>query len=238
MRTKDEIFRTAYIKLRMKGQVEGPGDINRIKTRYKWQRSKGDSTTSALSWALVVVNHSPVHFEPSLGKPNEQGYRYVVVPAAYGLRFVDYHDVINDGRNSHEGWFTSHDGRTGEVYRGCVFRLPGRKGKSLLLAGYYDKEGGGYVVDFSEVYTSIPTDHPTECDNELWLVARQGDRMAERDAEESREHDWKWQQANRWQEAIDSLDADDAIEFDRLREKIKEIEGDFPDVEAFAREYI
>jgi len=237
MRTKTDIFKIAYGRARIKGQVEGGGNINRIATRYTSLRKSGMRLPNALAVAVATKTGPEWYHGPSMGAPNEDGHRCVTAPSAYGLRFAGYSDEIIGGSH-HEGWYTAHDGITGEVYRGCVFRLPGKDHMTRLLAGYRDMAGDCYIVDFSEVYTSIPL--AKDDDGILYKAARDGDRMAQKDAEECRQHDYKWQKANEWADLCDQIGKHEcecaaaATERDRMRKKIEEIEGEFLDIAEFA----
>lgn len=243
MRTKEEVFKIAYGRQRILGKVEGGGNINRMATRYTVSRKAGHGVTSALKSAVITRTGPEWYHGPSLGKASEDGHRCVTAPSAFGLRFVDYSDkIIGVRRAMHEGWYTSHDGHDGETYRGCVFRLPGKDRKTRLLAGYRDVAGDCYVVDFSDIYTSIPEESHGNYDNVLGEAARAGDRMAEKDAEQCREHDYKHMKATEWAELCDQISdvrcdcPAAATERDRLQSQIDDIESEFSDIAEFAEE--
>lgn len=239
MRTKEDVFKTAYARLRMKGEVTGTGDIDRIRRGYQWRRKNWRPVTYAL-WSALTQDTMPRWAEASIGEPDSNGYRHLTKPDAYGLRFVDYADKISSSVN-HEGWYTSEEGRQGEVYRGVVFQLPGRGCMQRLVAGYHDMESDYYVVDFSCVYEAAPRDHPDKQDDVPDLAASDADSMAEDDAERERDYDRQWQKANEWQELKAELEAIDCTcesasdERDRLQGEIKEIEEEFLDIAEFAR---
>ena len=133
MRTKDDIFKLAYCRQRMKGTVTGEGDLDRIRRGYQWRRRNQHPVTIALGLALVGKS-MPSHSEADIGAPDSNGYRHLTKPNAFGLRWAGYSDEIADGSTSHAGWYITTDGRSEEVYRGCVFRLPGRMGEARYLA--------------------------------------------------------------------------------------------------------
>jgi len=239
VRTKDDIFRLAYCRLRMKGEVSGEGNLDHIKTRYRHRRQYNGVTVSL---GMALTASGPNHVTPaSIGAPDERGYRHLTKHQSYGLRFVGYSDEVSG--NDDKGYYTSTECRDEEVYRGCVFLLPGRKGEARYVAGYHDMAADYYVMDLSNVYHGSPAEHPTQFgEGVIRQAARAGDRMAERDAERERDHDYKWLRANRWQELTDTLtgikcqciSAED--ERDELRDDIREIEMEFLDIADFARD--
>lgn len=238
MRTKEDIFKIAYGRLRMKGEVSGSPNFAQINARYQWRRRSGWTSARALA-AAVKVKAGPKDFiPPCIGAPDKNGHRCVVGPTAFGLRFANYSDDAIGASRGHQGWYTSDDAVTDEVYRGCVFRIPGRNGKSRYLAGYRDVAGDCYVVDFRKIYEGIPD----TVAGALYEAATAGNGMAEIDAEECREHNEKWQKAQEWQELHAALGnvqcgcASADSERDRLRLEINAIEGDFHDIADFARE--
>ena len=241
MRTKDDIFKLAYCRLRMKGGVTGEGDLNKINIRYQWRRQIQHSVTDALRLALTASGPNCATPASSIGAPNERGYRCVTKPQAFGLRFVNYSDEIVSSVR-HKGWYTDTEGRDGEVYRGCVWQMPGRGGKARYVAGYHDMAADCYILDFSRLFEAVPSGHSMDADNVLEEAARAGDSEAERAAEVCRDYDYKWQRANRWQELTDTLtgikcqciSAED--ERDELRDDIREIEMEFLDIADFARD--
>jgi len=240
MKTKDEIFKLAYCRQRMKGTVTGEGDLDRIRRSYQFRRKNRHTVTSALGLALVSTI-TPSYYEPDIGAPDDRGYRCVTKPGAFGLRFVNYSDEMVSWIR-HKGWYTDTEGRDGEVYRGCVWQLPGKDKQARYVAGYHDVAADCYLLDFSNIFVAAPLRHPDDRDDDvLEEAARAGDSEAERDAEKCRDYDHQWQAANRWQELQDTLtglsceciSAED--ERDRLREEIREIEREFLDIAEFAR---
>ena len=122
------------------------------------------------------------------------------------LRFVGYSDEIVSLRNN--GWFA--DSFQDEVYRGAVWQLPARKGKSVYVYGYKDDNNpGSAIIDF---------DHTDEKKD----AALRADSMAEYDAENSREYEAKdaaEQQISELQEEI----ADNKQEIKRLLAERREL---------------
>lgn len=96
-----------------------------------------------------------------------------------GLREYKFADEVLGLR--HEGWY--YDSCCGSTYRGQVWRLPARDGVERFLAGYVDADGDRAIIE------------PEAFDDER-DAARRADHMAERDAEEEREHDERWAEAN------------------------------------------
>lgn len=97
-----------------------------------------------------------------------------------GLREYKFADEVLELR--HAGWYCdSYHDRT---YRGQVWRLPARDGTERFIAGYMDSDGGRAIIE-PEAF---------DCERD---AARRADHMAERDAQEEREYDERWQEASR-----------------------------------------
>jgi len=116
------------------------------------------------------------HFN-EVGPIDKDGIRAIHNPENNGLRFVGYSDTITTTIR-HTGWYL--DDLQDETVRGCVYALPARDGKRLLVAGYrfnYSWDDEEVVcIDFSILH---------ECEYE---AAHYADRNAEIVGEKSREY--------------------------------------------------
>ena len=131
---------------------------------------------------------SPIYYNPA-----KDGCRWIENPEN-GLRVKGYADEMAQ-RMNHKGWFI--DDFQSEVYRGQVFQLPARDGKPRFLAGYEDAHGNDAAyIDFSAVF-----DDETE-------AAYAADRMAERDARETREYNEAWQAGSHYASLADDMKAE------------------------------
>lgn len=103
--------------------------------------------------------------------------RFIENPSDIGLRFVDFADKIAGLR--HTGWFC--DAFEDRLLRGAVWQLPARNGVPAYVYGWQssDDKKAAYI-DFD-----ITEDKHT--------AAIRGDHMAERCANDEREHNAKWQ---------------------------------------------
>lgn len=115
-----------------------------------------------------------------------------------GLREYKFSDEILDLR--HTGWF--RDSSQDSTYRGQVWRLPARDGAERFIAGYMDSDGGLAIIE-PEAF---------DCERD---AARRADHMAERDAQEEREYDERWQEASRANDARE--EARDALKLARSK---------------------
>ncbi len=113
--------------------------------------------------------------------------RWIENPASVGLRNVRYADEATR-RIRHTGWFL--DDRCGETVRGVICQISGKDGADRYLAGYADPHNDGPLcIDVGTVW-----DYDED-------AAVEADRIAERFAEDEREHN---RQADAWWE-YDSL---------------------------------
>ena len=128
----------------------------------------------ALHWARLNVASGKAcgvgypSFVPAatIGAPFKVGgdmCRWVENPEQYGLRLVGFADNIAPRSVRHTGWFLDDEGMGGKA-RGVVFRLPSRKGRSLLVAGIADPYNNGpAIVSFEatddETTAAIWADH-------------------------------------------------------------------------------
>ena len=104
------------------------------------------------------------------------------------LRKYKYADEICRNSIRHTGWYCSEEDITGEQARGCVFRLPARKGRQVFLAGFEDPCNGGacgVVVEPNVIW-----------DDEV-AAAYRADKLAETYAERERQDDSAWRAGQR-----------------------------------------
>lgn len=148
-----------------------------LKDYFKRIRENGATATRAMELARKNMEAKrPLYDIPrrafvEYNKPFDGAARYVENPSE-GLRLVGYADKVAS-RIRHEGWFT--DEFQDNKFRGVVYRLPARNGKSLFIAGYEEEESDRTVLDFSTIH-----------DCEI-AAAHAGDSMAQSDAEKQRE---------------------------------------------------
>lgn len=128
--------------------------------------------------------------------------RWIEGTAEAGLRFVGWADELAGYR--HTGYYSRADGPDGfgDLLRGGVWQLPGRKGRARLVYGYTEFEGdketnpGSAAVCVSDVLESLS--HCCTWDSvrdlpETREAARFADGLAERQAERERDYDSAWQ---------------------------------------------
>lgn len=115
-----------------------------------------------------------------------------------GLRFVGFADELAPRYVMHKGWYTDPDGFSGEVYRGAVWQLPARNGECLYVAGFVDPNNeGAALIDFDTI-RGEPDDIATE-------AAYRADDIARIHAEREREHQEKWQAAQRVRDLFEDI---------------------------------
>ncbi len=134
-----------------------------------------------------------IEFNPVCDPQAMHGYRNVrwIENASCGLRLVGFADEI--GRLNHKGWYTEDDGDSGEVYRGIVYQLPSRKGKTLFVYGYADPNNDD---------CALLSFDPEETKEE---AARAADRFAEIFADNEREYQRAWQAGRRYEDLDESV---------------------------------
>lgn len=192
---------------------------------------------AASPWAKPVTNGS-----------TDNGCRWIENPAAMGLRFVGYCDLISDSIR-HTGWFTDPH-QYGKI-RGCVYQLPGRGGKARFVAAHDNEDngaadcGGPAYVDFSTIYRS---DFVSEMHSALrdigkqyqtlammkpgyWAeaahetakkeAARAANDFAESEAEKEREYQTAWQAGSQYAECLQEL----AKIRESVRQTIRDMKG-------------
>lgn len=118
---------------------------------------------------LRPSHYTGVYNPPSQKDPNIRWIENVSTM----LRKVGYADDICQSIN-HKGWYADEYGDS--IYRGIVYRLPAREGKSLFVYGYADPWNDDCaLLDFDY----------TDCEKDAALKA---DSMAERYAEEEKDY--------------------------------------------------
>lgn len=105
--------------------------------------------------------------------------------ARCGLRRIGFADEILGLR--HRGWFTHDGGDPSETYRGVVYQLPARDGKTLYVYGYQDPNENSALLSFDWA-------------EDKEEAARNADRLADIFAEEARDYDRAWQAGQRYRE--------------------------------------
>ena len=168
------------------------------------------------------------HMSPGMGGKPGDNERWCEDPAALGMRWIGWSDELLSGRAyDHRGWYTEDDGWSGEVMRGCVWQLTGRKGASRYLAGYrhgstnrngrwtdaaYNSDNGATVLDVATVYIAPSGDEDSyyhsrggDASDAIRDAAIAADGMAESNAERERDYQRAWQLARQWDEERDSL---------------------------------
>lgn len=135
-------------------------------------RAKSDVAVGKLLYpASQAIGYNPRH--------DAHGYKQCawIENVGRGLRGVGYADEILS-RLRHKGWYT--DDTQSDVYRGIVYQLPGRDGKSLYVYGYADPMNRGAAF--------LCFDYVDDKED----AARFADRLAEIFAEEEREYQEAW----------------------------------------------
>lgn len=118
--------------------------------------------------------------------PAEDGLAWVE-NVSQGLRFTGFCDKISN-RIGHSGWYI--DDFQDEKYQGVVYQMPARKGVPQYVVGYADPWNDDCArLDFRNRY-----------DDKL-EAAYAADKIAEKEAEESREYNEAYQAGRDWDEA-------------------------------------
>lgn len=188
-----------------------------LKDCYKFHRYRHHSASDALTLARKDVEAGTVRYASSgraigygtAGQPfkayGSDHMRWIESLADCGLRFVGYADKLNDNIR-HTGWFT--DEFQSETVRGCVLQMAGRNKRARFIAAYEDPYNPDtFAADFSDIETGDIGHWYCEGQNDdaIRTVARWADGLAERMAEESREHDYAWQRGREFHEYGEEL---------------------------------
>lgn len=149
--------------------------MHNIQSSYRHFRAKGFRASSALERARTDSQSryvsKPRQFG-AFGRDPKRKTFYVEKEVAKTMR-TRYADEIASMR--HTGWFT--DECESGTLRGVVVQIPAHNGESRYLAGYEESDNGGLVIERDTVWTDETG------------AAHRADQLAERGAEESREHD-------------------------------------------------
>ena len=130
------------------------------------------------------------HYAINANDP-ERAKRFFQSEQDIGLRRVGWSDEHLHIR--HTGWYS--DNYQEETFRGVVFRLTARPGgRERFVAGYFESMSEGFVLDLSEIW-----------EDDLTGAAQEGDRLAERAAEEARDFEAKDAAALRIEEIGEEL---------------------------------
>ena len=123
----------------------GDADGFKLARAYRYWRARNVAAVAALAKARADLAADRVRYLPEsakLGARCESGGRWSERPEAIGLRFVGFADECAPRGVDHYGWFTYPGGDTGEVARGAVYQLPGRKGACRFVAAIRTGSGG------------------------------------------------------------------------------------------------
>lgn len=188
-----------------------------LERAYADQRAKGKSPKDAIAearkeagkdvcayypdvWRHIRKGFSANGYQPAFEAYGETHMRWIEKPENCGLRFVGYADDLSD-HIKHTGWYTDDDG-CDETVRGVVYQLPARNGQALYVPGYVDSWNDGAVcLAFSSISEGEPCLWGNNWDDEKAHAARDADHIAERMAEESRDHNRAWQAGNQFFDA-------------------------------------
>lgn len=210
------------------GGAEPEGEA--LARSYKYWRQLGRAPREALQRAALDYfrrdrRYPRRHRFDAMGAPfGRDRLRWADDPHAVGLRFVGFADDVARGRGiEHRGWHTDCDG-CGEVLRGAVYQLPGRKGRTRYLAAYREgsdgKRGwtdtsgndGAAAVAFGEIFETERGDSDAyyhhrggDAAEAAREAARRADSIAETVARDQREYNEAWQAARRWSDLADDI---------------------------------
>lgn len=157
---------------------------DKLLNEYRANRRKGCSPRIAISKARKAIlegQTTPIGYSHCYGRseitrqPLRPSYAFVEDMAANGFRFYKHCDELARIGIKHTGWYV--DEHQEEKYRGGVWLLPARNGKSIFIAGYVDPHNEGAA--FIELTPII--------DDEIQAAYR-ADSIAEREAENEREY--------------------------------------------------
>lgn len=131
---------------------------------------------------------------------SKQEARFIENTDAVGLRWVGWADELANLR--HTGWFTDDEGM-GETLRGCVYALPARNGKRVLIPAY--REGGEHWGRWTDQNTGSAILFPGDITDDEDTAAHWADSNAEHAAEKEREYNEAWQAGSRYAALGDDL---------------------------------
>lgn len=206
------------------GGAEPEGEA--LARSYKYWRQLGRAPREALQRAALDYfrrdrRYPRRHRFAAMGVPfSREGLRWADDPHAVGLRFVGFADDIAGRAIEHRGWFTDCDG-CGEVLRGAVYQLPGRKGRTRYLAAYREGKrgwtdmaapGAAAAVACKEIFETERGDSDSyyhyrggDAADAAREAARRADSIAETVARDQREYNEAWQAAREWEELASEM---------------------------------
>lgn len=211
-----------YLAARSYGSNNGDAAGYVLARAFHYWRAYGYPASDALAAARRDVEKGTARYPVTGGAinpRNDKGEAWVERLADVGLRFVGWSDEIAGRAVSHRGWFLNDEG-DGDVARGCVLQLPGRKGAARFVAayrmgsdgkhGWSDMSGveGSALVAFGEIFEgkcgdSYVSDYP-----EAREAALRADRMAELVAESERDYQADYRKGSDAAEAVADADAE------------------------------
>ena len=216
----NEAGRAVYVDAEPEGEA--------LARSYKYWRQLGRAPREALQRAALDYFRHDRRYPrgrrfDAMGAPfGSDGLRWAEDPSAAGLRFVGFADDIAGRAIEHRGWYTDCDG-CGEVLRGAVYQLPGRKGRTRYLAAYREGSEGkrgwtdmGYdgaaAIACREVFEAERGDSDAyyhyrggDASEAAREAARRADSIAETVARDQREYNEAWQAARRWSDLADAI---------------------------------
>ena len=154
------------------------------KTSYRYWRSRGYNAQSA---AAKARTDTQARFASKPGRFGGFGHDstakvYCVESSPNCTMRKEWANKIAD--LLHTGHYA--DAFQDETYRGIVIQIPAHNGEARYLAGYVESQGNYVIVERDTVWT------------DQLSAARRADQLAERNAEESREHDAAWQAGSQY----------------------------------------
>lgn len=166
-----------------------------ILARVDVQAGKNRYPSAALDGSRLTRSESPWKRDP-------KAY-YVESLEDIGARLVGYSDEICE-RMRHNGWFT--DDNNDSTYRGVVVQLPGRNGKARITHGYEQSDNDDYILDLTSLESVVACEYFKDSDD-VRSHARQGDSMAEGDAEDARDYSEAWRAGSDYSELGETIAA-------------------------------
>ena len=153
-------------------------------TSYRYWRSRGYSAQSAVAKARTDTQS---RFTSKPGRfggfgTDPKASIYCVESSPNCAMRKDWADKI--ANLQHKGHYA--DAFQGETYRGIVIQISAHNGEARYLAGYVESQGDFVLIERDTVWT------------DQLGAAHRADQLAERNAEESREHDSAWQAGSQY----------------------------------------
>jgi hypothetical protein len=201
-----------------------------LKSAYAFhKRRSGTRARDALEFARVdvaagkkrytsmrdVVNAS----QNDPGAANSNGARWFPKPEACGFRERGAAHDIAPRAVDHTGWFVDpfYDG----LCFGLVFLLPGQDGHARAYPAIRFNNTDGTII-YLRNGERIESRHGEIDDGDFHDIAMRADCLAERAAEDEREHQQAWQAGKQWSENRDEMKGE-AKELRKLRAALREL---------------